>query len=186
MILALAYLNGVRLPPAVSYGLIVGAVLAFAATAFRGIDLPWRGRMGSAGHGAAWRFRAIAQGSKTGHLRSIILVSRKCLVLTLSFASNRVYCCRTDFVDLIGPAGGPWAWAALLFALSLSAAALSYLFFEKPVTRALHRRLGKQPESDVLMTSICLRRMAYRLSSFLSWQTSAPHEKAPAAMSDRG
>jgi exopolysaccharide production protein ExoZ len=42
MMLAFAYRAGVRLPRGASYGLLIGAILALAATKLRGIDLAWR------------------------------------------------------------------------------------------------------------------------------------------------
>ena len=145
MILGLAYLNGVRLPLAASYGLLVGAIVAFAATAFRGIDLPWRtiewGLPATALLGAFVLSRKAGRPGILG--RSFLFLGNASYSLYLLHPIVLIVAGRLLF-NRIGPAGGPWAWAALLFALSLTAAALCYLFFEKPVTRALHRRLGKR------------------------------------------
>jgi peptidoglycan/LPS O-acetylase OafA/YrhL len=145
MILALAYLNGVRLPPAASYALLVGAILALAATAVRGIDLPWRtiewGLPATALLGGCVLSRQAARPGILG--RSFWFLGNASYSLYLLHSIVFIVAGRILF-NHIGPAGGPWAWAALLFVLSLTAAALCYLFFEKPVTRALQRTLGKR------------------------------------------
>jgi exopolysaccharide production protein ExoZ len=145
MVLALAYLNGVRLPPAASYGLVVVAVVAFAVTAFRGIDLPWRTiEWGLPATALLGGFVLSRKAGRPGILgRSFLFLGNASYSLYLLHQIVFIVARRILF-NRIGPAGGPWAWAALLFALSLTAAALCYLFFEKPVTSALHRRLGKR------------------------------------------
>jgi exopolysaccharide production protein ExoZ len=145
MMLALAYLNGVRLPLAASYGLLVGAIVAFAATAFRGIDLPWR---------------TVEWGLPAAALLGGFVLSREAgtrgvfgrLFLFLGNASYSLYLLhpiilaggRRILFNRTGLSSAPWVWALILFILSLAAAALCYLLFEKPVTRALQRRLAKR------------------------------------------
>jgi exopolysaccharide production protein ExoZ len=145
MMLALAYLNGVRLPPVASYGLVVGAVVALAATAFRGIDLPWRTiEWGLPATALLGGFVLSREAGRPGILgRSFLFLGSASYSLYLLHPIVFIVAGRILF-NRIGPAGGPWVWAALLFALSLTASALCYLFFEKPATRALHRRLGKR------------------------------------------
>jgi exopolysaccharide production protein ExoZ len=145
MILALAYLNGVRLPPAASYGLLVGAIVAFAATAFWGIDLPWRTiEWGLPATALLGGFVLSREAGRPGILgRSFLFLGNASYSLYLLHPIVFIVAGRILF-NRIGPAGGPWAWAVLLFVLSLTAAALCYLLFEKPATRALQRRLGKR------------------------------------------
>jgi peptidoglycan/LPS O-acetylase OafA/YrhL len=145
MILALAYLNGIRLSPAVSYGLVGGAIVALAATAFRGIDLPWRTvEWGLPATALLGGFVLSRRAGKPGIVgRSFLFLGNASYSLYLLHPIVFIVAGRILF-NRIGSSGGPWAWAALLLALSLTAAALCYLFFEKPVTRALHRRLGKR------------------------------------------
>jgi peptidoglycan/LPS O-acetylase OafA/YrhL len=145
MILALAYLNGVRLPPAVSYGLVVGVIVVLAATAFRGIDLPWRTiEWGLPATALLGGFVLSRRAGRPGILgRSFLFLGNASYSLYLLHPIVFIVAGRILF-HRIGPSGGPWAWATLLFALSLTTAALCYLFFEKPVTRALHRSSGKR------------------------------------------
>jgi exopolysaccharide production protein ExoZ len=151
MMLALAYRAGVRLPRAASCGLLIGAILAFGATKFRGIDLAWRTL--EWGLPAAALVGALVL-SREGHAPGV--VGR--LFLFLGSASYSLYLvhpivfagAKRLLFDRISLPAFPWSWGMLLFALSVTAACLVYLLFEKPVTHVLQRTFGGRPRGYLL------------------------------------
>jgi peptidoglycan/LPS O-acetylase OafA/YrhL len=146
MIIASAYRSGVRWPRAVSWAVAIAAVAALAVSA----------------HGVRWS-AAFASLLEWG-LPAAALVAA-CTLARDTTAPGAVARCfgflgdvsyslylvhplvvagaRRTVAHWIDFSSVPWAYAPLIFLGSIAAAIVSYLAFERPITRALQRRTGK-------------------------------------------
>ena len=143
MLVALAYREGVRLPRAACAVLILAALAADAASAAWGPNVPWRalewGLPGAAlVAGLALAKDAARPGAVARAFGSLGDVSYSLyLVHVLVFPIVRRL-----IVPWLGLPLMPWVYALALVAASIGAAILSYRAFERPITRALQKRIG--------------------------------------------
>jgi peptidoglycan/LPS O-acetylase OafA/YrhL len=140
MLIALAYREGVRLPPAAAWALGIAAVAGYAAAATP--EGEWRvlfwGLPGAA------LVAACALSSKTWHPgpagRFFGLLGDASyslyLVHPLTFPLVRWTVGRL----FVGTDAG-WLYAAIVWLAAIAASVVCYLVFERPITRALQRRL---------------------------------------------
>jgi peptidoglycan/LPS O-acetylase OafA/YrhL len=135
MLIALAYRRGWRLPPSVTYGLILAALVGYATTKFSSANVT---------------FRLIEWGLPAAALVGALVMSKEALLGDASYSLYLLHpltidACRRFLPRLIDPAAHPWTYALALIAISVAVAIVAYLMFEKPVTRALQKRIKGLP-----------------------------------------
>ena len=143
MLIAQAYRAGVRLPHAGSLALLGAAAAAYAASALWGPAVPWR--VLEWGLPGAALVAALALAQEAPQPGS---VARAFGVLgDASYSLYLVHAIVFPIVRrLVEPLSAlpllPWIYALALVAASIVASILSYRWFEKPITRALQKRIG--------------------------------------------
>jgi peptidoglycan/LPS O-acetylase OafA/YrhL len=151
MIIAQAYRAGVRWPRRVSWAVGIAAIAAFATSA-RGVS--WSGALASL---VEWGVPAAALVAACTLSRDTVPPGpvARCFGF-LGDVSYSLYLvhplvvagARRTIAHWIDFSGFPWAYAPLIFFGSIAAAVVSYLAFEKPITRALQRRIRKPAAAD--------------------------------------
>ncbi|MGB9364634.1 MAG: acyltransferase [Xanthobacteraceae bacterium] len=140
MLIALAYREGVRLPPAVAWALGIAAVAGYAAAAVPTSE--WRvlfwGLPGAALVTACALSSTTWHPGPAGRFFGLLGDASYSLYLVhpLTFPLVRWTVGRL----FVGTDAG-WIYAAIAWALAIAASVACYLIFERPITRALQRRL---------------------------------------------
>ena len=143
MLIALAWRDGRRLPHWASLLLIAAAFAAYAASALWGPAVTWRAL--EWGVPGAMLVAALALARETPAPGPIARV-----FVFLGDASYSLYLVHAIVIPAVRrlmPSLDtplmPWLYALALVAASIAAACLSYLWFERPITRALQRWIGR-------------------------------------------
>jgi len=145
MLIALAWREGVRLPPAMSSLLVLAAMAGFAASAAWGPNAPWR---------------AIEWGLPSAALVAGLVLSNRSgqpgrigrAFGFLGDASYSIYLVHPLWLPIprwtlarwIDFTAHPWVYALAIFFGAIAAAIASYILFEKPITRALRRYMDRR------------------------------------------
>jgi exopolysaccharide production protein ExoZ len=143
MLVALAYFEGLRLPKLAAYVLILAGIIGYGATALSAANAASRvidwGVPATAIVGGMVLCRNAPQPGILGRALARIGDASYSLYLLhpLVFAALRR--ALSGFLDLQRL---PWIWAPIFLLIAVAAAVVTYLFFEKPVTRALQKRTG--------------------------------------------
>jgi exopolysaccharide production protein ExoZ len=148
--LALAYREGMRLPRVVSWLLVLAAIAIFAATTFLDMDA---------------RLRALYWGVPSAAIVAALVLSRDAAPPGavgrafgfLGDASYSIYLTHALVFPVVGwtlPrlidfSAFRWAYAAIAMLCAIAGAFISYLLFEKPVTRWLQRMIGHAGKTSV-------------------------------------
>src|SRR5262245_42124199 len=149
MLIASAYRDGVRLAPAVGASLIVAAAAAFAASAAWGYHLPWRAAGWGLPSAALIAACTLPKGSP-----NLGIVGRAFGFLgdasySLYLVHFPVFLVDRKAWSLWGPADEPWLLALVLFASSITAAIVVYLFFENPLRKWLQRKIERRSNATL-------------------------------------
>jgi peptidoglycan/LPS O-acetylase OafA/YrhL len=141
MIIALAFAHGYRLRPVFAVGLIVAACAGLAATGAMDVG-NWRtvvwGLPVAAILAAALTFEEKAGTGLLG--RAFVLIGNASYSLYLVHLPVMLTASRL-LPRLIDPVTWPWLSVALLGALPIAAALVSYFLFERPITHWLQARV---------------------------------------------
>jgi peptidoglycan/LPS O-acetylase OafA/YrhL len=143
MAIAIACREGVRLPRAASAALILAALACYAASAVWGPHLQWRAaEWGLPAAMLVAAFVLAEAAPRPGRLaRAFAFVGDASyslyLVHVLAFPLTR-----RMLAPWIGPVWMQVVYALALVAASVAAAIACYLLFERPITRALQKRIG--------------------------------------------
>ena len=142
MVIALLYREGVRLPRAAAWALGAAAVAGFAAAATPNSE--WRVLFWGLPSAALVASCALSESTwrpgPAGRFFGLLGDASYSLYLVhpLTFPLVRWTIGRWfDFSSV------PWLYAAIAYAAAIAASILCYLMFEKPITRALQRRLKR-------------------------------------------
>ena len=143
MLIALAWRDGRRLPRWASLLLIVAALFAYAASAVWGPFVAWRWL--EWGVPGAMLVAALTLAQETPAPGPVARA-----FVFLGDASYSLYLVHAIVIPgvrrlmpALDPPLMPWLYALALVAASILAACLSYLWFERPITRALQRWIGR-------------------------------------------
>jgi peptidoglycan/LPS O-acetylase OafA/YrhL len=140
MVIALAYREGVRLPPAAAWSLALAAIIGYAAAAVPTSE--WRvlfwGLPGAALVAACALSRTTWHPGPAGRFFGLLGDASYSLYLVhpLTFPLVRWTVGRL----FVGTDAG-WVYAAIAWAAAIAASVACYLAFERPITRALQHRL---------------------------------------------
>ena len=142
MVIALLYREGVRLPRAAAWALGAAAVAGFAAAATPNSE--WRVLFWGLPSAALVASCALSESTwrpgRAGRFFGLLGDASYSLYLVhpLTFPLVRWTIGRWfDFSSV------PWLYAAIAYAAAIAASIVCYLIFEKPITRALQRRLKR-------------------------------------------
>ena len=142
MVIALLYREGVRLPPAAAWALGAAAVAGFAAALTPNSE--WRVLFWGLPSAALVASCALSESTwrpgPAGRFFGLLGDASYSLYLVhpLTFPLVRWTIGRWfDFSSV------PWLYAAIAYAAAIAASIVCYLMFEKPITRALQRRLKR-------------------------------------------
>ena len=143
MLIAYAYREGVRLPPAAAWALGIAALAGYAAAwnpphDWGGWRVFWWGLPSAALVAACVLSSAEWQPGPVGRFFGLLGDASYSLYLVHPLVFPLV---RWTIVRWIDFSAVPWLYAATLFAAAIVASVACYLFFERPITRALQRRL---------------------------------------------
>ena len=143
MLIALAWRDGRRLPRGASLLLIAAALAAYAASAVWGPFVAWRAL--EWGVPGAALVAALALARETPAPGPVARV-----FVFLGDASYSLYLVHAIVIPAIrrlmpafDPALMPWLYALALIGASIAAACVSYLWFERPITRTLQKWIGR-------------------------------------------
>jgi peptidoglycan/LPS O-acetylase OafA/YrhL len=146
MLIAAAYREGVRLPPAAAWGLGIIAVLGFAAAATPNGE--WRVLFWGLPSAALVASCALAASTwhpgAAGRFFGLLGDASYSLYLVHPLTFPLVRWTVGRWFDF---SAAPWLYAAIAFLAAIAASVLCYLLFERPITRALQRRLREAQES---------------------------------------
>lgn len=145
MLIADAYGRGVRLPRKLSWWLALAALTAFAASAAFGPNVPWRvlewGVPSAALVAALVLSRETAQPSPIGRAARLLGDASYSLYLVHPLV---MMIARQTILRWMDFTAFPWVLGLMIFFGSIAAAIASYLLFEKPIMRALGRRINRK------------------------------------------
>jgi exopolysaccharide production protein ExoZ len=140
MLIAAAYGEGVRLPPTAAWGLGIIAVLGFAAAATPNGE--WRVLFWGLPSAALVASCALAASTwhpgAAGRFFGLLGDASYSLYLVHPLAFPLVRWTVGRWFDF---SAVPWVYAVIAFIVAIAASILCYLLFERPITRALQRRL---------------------------------------------
>jgi exopolysaccharide production protein ExoZ len=144
MLIAHFYREGLRLPRAASLALLAAALAAYAASALLGPAVPWRALEWGVPGAALVAALALAKETPQpgGVARAFGVLGDASYSLYLVHAIVFPVVRRLIEPWLALPLM-PWVYALALVAASIAASILSYRWFEKPITRALQKRIGR-------------------------------------------
>ena len=139
----LAYREGVRLPPAAAWALGIAALAGYAAAwnpphDWGGWRVFWWGLPSAALVAACVLSSAEWQPGPVGRFFGLLGDASYSLYLVHPLVFPLV---RWTIVRWIDFSAVPWLYAATLFVAAIVASVACYLFFERPITRVLQRRL---------------------------------------------
>ena len=144
MLIAHLYREGIRLPRAASLALLAAAIAGYAASALLGPAVPWRvlewGVPGAALVAALALARETPQPGPVARGLGVLGDASYSLYLVHAIVFPLV---RRLVEPWLALAPMPWIYALALVVASVAASLLSYRWFEKPITRALQRRIGR-------------------------------------------
>jgi peptidoglycan/LPS O-acetylase OafA/YrhL len=145
MLIAFAYREGVRLPRAGVWALLAVALAGYAWSIEVGFLPRWRfAEWGLPGAALVAAFALAKDAPRSGPVaRAFAFLGDASYSLYLVHPIAFPFVRRGILPFL--PADRAWAqivYATLLFAASIAAASASYLWFERPITRALQKRIG--------------------------------------------
>ena len=144
MLIAYAYREGVRLPPAAAWALGIAALAGYAAAwnpphDWGGWRVFWWGLPSAALVAACVLSSAEWRPGPVGRFFGLLGDASYSLYLAHPLVFPLV---RWTIVRWIDFSAMPWLYAATLFVAAMIASVACYLFFERPITRALQRRLS--------------------------------------------
>jgi peptidoglycan/LPS O-acetylase OafA/YrhL len=143
MLIALAWRDGMRLPRPAALVLIVAALAAYAASMVWGPFVAWRWlEWGVPGAMLVAAFTLVRDTPPAGPAARFLG-----FLGDASYSLYLVHALVIPAVRRLMPTLDtplmPWLYALVLVAASIAAACLSYLWFERPITRALQRWIGR-------------------------------------------
>ena len=143
MVIALAYREGVRLPAAAAWGLGIAACAGYAAMwnpphAWAEWRCLFWGLPSAALVAAAVLARATWQPGTAGRFFGLLGDASYSLYLVHPLTFPLVRWTLGRWIDF---SGEPWVYAAIAYAAAIAASVVCYLAFEKPIMRALQRKL---------------------------------------------
>jgi len=143
MLIAYAYREGVRLPPAAAWALGIAALAGYAAAwnpphDWGGWRVFWWGLPSAALVAACVLSSAEWRPGPVGRFFGLLGDASYSLYLVHPLAFPLM---RWTIVRWIDFSAVPWLYAATLFAAAIIASVACYFFFERPITRALQRQL---------------------------------------------
>ena len=146
MLIALGLRAGLRWPPAASYALAGAAIVAFALSARYGpAPIGWRlyewGLPSAALVAACVLSRDDAMPGPIARAFGFLGDASYSLYLVHPLA---ILGARKTLMRWVDFSAFPWAYAPLIFLGSIAAAIVTYLLFERPITRALQQRIARQ------------------------------------------
>jgi len=143
MLIAYAYREGVRLPPAAAWALGIAALAGYAVAwnpphDWGGWRVFWWGLPSAALVAACVLSSAEWQPGPVGRFFGLLGDASYSLYLVHPLVFPLV---RWTIVRWIDFSAMPWLYAATLFVSAIIASVACYFYFERPITRALQRRL---------------------------------------------
>jgi peptidoglycan/LPS O-acetylase OafA/YrhL len=151
MLIAAAYREGVRLPRAAAWALGIAACAGFAAmhdpsAAWGDLRLLFWGVPGAALVASCALAESTWQPGPAGHFFGLLGDASYSLYLVHPLTFPLVRWTVGRWFDF---SGAPWLYAGIAFVAAIAASVACYLMFERPITRALQRRLREAQRPPV-------------------------------------